>query len=143
VVLAFGVGHSASVALVIIGSFPAIFTAIYEAMTRTPDHWLKLSHTLGLSPQKILWKIQIPLGLPQFFTGLRGALSMGWMSVIASELVAGDAGLGYLIQLHRINLDYDLIVIDMVFIGFLGFAIVRIVDWCEKRYCPWIGKGST
>jgi ABC-type nitrate/sulfonate/bicarbonate transport system permease component len=79
----------------------------------------------------------IPAVAPQLLTGMRAGLSMGWMSVIAAEMVCGQSGLGYSIQLYRQNLQYDLMTMDMVAIGAIGFFLHESMVRLDKRLMPW------
>lgn len=65
---------------------------------------------------------------------------MGWMSVIAAELVSGQSGLGYSIQLHRLNLQYDKMVVDMFFIGLIGWLLFSLMNKLERWLVPWHPK---
>lgn len=62
---------------------------------------------------------------------------MGWMAVVAAEMISGQSGLGYSIQLNRLNLQYDLMVVDMLLIGLIGFLLFELIILAEKFLMPW------
>jgi ABC-type nitrate/sulfonate/bicarbonate transport system permease component len=62
---------------------------------------------------------------------------MGWMAVIAAEMVSGQSGLGYSIQLNRLNLDYSSMVVDMTMIAIIGYVLFYAVNLLEKRIIKW------
>src|SRR5262249_38599643 len=85
---------------------------------------------------RYLYHIAFKGSLPGIFVGLRASVSMGWMSVVAAEMISGQSGLGYSIQLNRLNLQYDLMLVDMILIGFIGFLLFELIVVSEKIFIP-------
>ncbi len=112
-------------------------TNTYEALSGIKAEIIKVARSLELSFGRMLFKVYLPAVLPQIFTGLRVGLNMGWMSIIAAEMISGSSGLGYSIQLNRINLRFDLMVIDMFFISLIGFFINWSMEKLERRVVKW------
>jgi ABC-type nitrate/sulfonate/bicarbonate transport system permease component len=138
VILALGIGERAAWAIVFIGVFPSVATNTYEALSGIKVEILRVARSLELSFSQMLFRIYLPAILPQVFTGMRVGLSMGWMSIIAAEMISGNAGLGYSIQLHRLNLEFEKMIVDMVFISLIGYFISWGMVRLEKRIVKWI-----
>ena len=65
-----------------------------------------------------------PAALPQIIVGLRIALGIAWLVVVAAEMIAVDSGLGYLvIDARNAGKRYDLVVAAMLMIGLIGLAL--------------------
>ncbi len=78
----------------------------------------------------MLAKVVFPAALPQLITGLRIALGIAWLVVVAAEMIAVDSGLGYLIvDARNSGKRYDLVVAAMLVIGIIGLAM----DVCFRR----------
>jgi len=137
VIIICGIGEISAYTIVFIGAFSPIFTSIYAAIESTPIIWTQAARSMEISGVKYYKNILFMSILPQIFTGLRSGFSMGWMSVIAAEMVSGDSGLGYSIQLNRLNMQYDLMVIDMLLIGLVGFLLFESISLIEKWVMPW------
>lgn len=137
VILYFGIGYKAAWAIVFIGVFPAVFINTYEALSGIKVEVLRTARSMELNWSDMLLKIYFPAILPQVFTGLRIGLAMGWMSIIAAEMISGDAGLGYSIQLNRINLQHDKMIIDMILISVIGFMINQSMLFLQSRIIKW------
>lgn len=137
VILAMGIGEQSSWAIVLIGVFPSVFTNTYEALSGIKVEILRVARSLELGFWQMLFRIYLPAILPQVFTGMRVGLSMGWMSIIAAEMISGQSGLGYSIQLHRLNLEFNKMVVDMLFISLIGFFISWSMLKLEKRVVRW------
>lgn len=137
VILFFGIGETSAYLIVFIGAFSPVFTSAFEGAESVPEAMKNTARSLEIKGIHFYTKIVFMATLPQIFTGLRVAVSMGWMSVIAAEMISGQSGLGYSIQLNSLNLQYDLMTIDMVLIGSIGFALYTLTTWSEKRLMPW------
>ena len=78
----------------------------------------------GLSPLQLLRRVVFPAALPQILVGLRIALGIAWLVVVAAEMVAVDSGLGYLvIDSRNSGKRYDLVVAAMLMIGIIGLVL--------------------
>ncbi len=65
-----------------------------------------------------------PAALPQILIGLRIALGIAWLVVVAAEMIAVDSGLGYLIiDARNSGKRYDLVVAAIFLIGVIGLAL--------------------
>ena len=87
----------------------------------------------GLSPFAILTRVVFPAALPQILAGLRIALGIAWLVVVAAEMVAVDSGLGYLvIDSRNSGKHYDLVVAAMLLIGLIGLMLDLLFRQVEK-----------
>ena len=88
---------------------------------------------------QLLAKVVFPAALPQILVGLRIALGIAWLVVVAAEMIAVDSGLGYLvIDSRNSGKRYDLVVAAMLMIGVIGLMLdigfrrlekIRSVRW--------------
>ena len=71
--------------------------------------------------------------MPQILTGIRIALGIAWLVVVAAEMIAVNSGLGYLIiDARNAGKRYDLVVAGMVVIGLIGLALDLVVRRLER-----------
>lgn len=137
VILFFGVSHSSSILIVVIGGMPPVFTSIYDCLVNTNEAYKHLCRTLHISRMKAIFYVFLPSQWPQIYTSFRISLGMCWMSIVASEMISSQSGLGYLIQLHRINLDYQWIFADILLIAVCGYSMNQILLLIEKKHLVW------
>ncbi len=139
-ILWFGLGDRSAWFIVFIGAFFPIYIQVTWALTHCPERWLELSRALGAGGWLTLLRVRLPAAAPQVAAGLRVGLGLAWISVIAAELVGAQSGLGYRIQMHRIVLETEGVIVGMLTIGLLGFgmgaAASRLVGWL----LPWAGE---
>ncbi len=97
--------------------------------------YLNVARVLQLSPAKKTFKILLPATLPLIFTGLRISLGVGWMVLIASEMLAQNPGLGKFIWDEFQNgSSHSLarIMVAVFTIGLTGFALDRMMVELQK-----------
>lgn len=137
VILAFGVGDVAAYAIVFLGAFPPIFTATYDGARSIPPAQRRSARSLEPSRFARLFRFELMACLPQILTGIRIGSAMGWMAVIAAEMISGQSGLGYSIQMNRLYLQYPLMILDMCAIGAIGFVLHEGLLFLERYLVPW------
>jgi hypothetical protein len=88
---------------------------------------IRAARCLGASEVQILWRIVVKAALPQIVTGIRIGLGVGWMALVAAELVGANSGLGFLINDARTVLRTDYIIVGMASIGVIGLLLDQII----------------
>jgi ABC-type nitrate/sulfonate/bicarbonate transport system permease component len=68
---------------------------------------------------------------------LRIGLGQSWMAVVTAELIAAQSGLGYMIQINRINLETSHVLVGMIVIGVLGAFMTTVLGMLERFVLPW------
>ncbi len=114
------------------GIVPCVINS-FVGVRMTNPVYIRMARTYGASDWEIFRKICIPSALPMVFGGLQVALAASWTALVAAELIAADAGLGFLITMGRRLLMPDMIVLGMIMVGLTGVAIGIIIDRVEKR----------
>jgi len=137
VIIGLGIGEFSAYTIVFIGAVSPVFTSTYEGAEAVPLALRNCARSLEIRGFRYLLRIIFPAALPQIFTGLRVGVSMGWMSVIAAEMISGQSGLGYSIQMNRLNMQYDLMTVDMLLIGMIGFLLHEASLLLQRQVIPW------
>lgn len=136
-ILWFGIGNAPSYFLVFVGAVFPVFVSSYSAVRNIERNQINAALCLGASPRMVIFDVLIPASLPVIFPGLRIALGVGWMCVVAAELIAAQSGLGYMIQQSRVLLQTAQVVTGMITIGIIGFAMNALMTVLERRLIPW------
>ena len=120
----FGVGNAAAVYLIFLGAFFPIVIASMNGVRNVPSMFRRAGRNFGLSPMQLLAKVVFPASLPQIIIGLRIALGIAWLVVVAAEMIAVDSGLGYLVvDARNSGKRYDLVIAAMLLIGVIGLML--------------------
>jgi NitT/TauT family transport system permease protein len=132
-IIFFGVGDKPATFLVFLGAFFPIVVACASGVSNVPSIYRRAGRNFGLSSPQILARVVFPAALPQILIGLRIALGIAWLVVVAGEMIAVDSGLGYLvIDSRNSGKRYDLVVAAMLIIGVIGLALDVIFRQVEK-----------
>jgi taurine transport system permease protein len=83
--------------------------------------------SLGASRWAMLFEVLLPGALPNIVTGIRTGLGFAWRGLIAAEMIATNAGLGYMLFVARDFYKTEVIVLGMVVIGILWLLLDRLV----------------
>jgi ABC-type nitrate/sulfonate/bicarbonate transport system permease component len=129
-----GLGDPSAWFIVFVGAFFPIFTQVAWALAGTPAPYLELARSLGARDWFIVTRIRFPAAAPGIAAGLRTGLGLAWTSVVAAELVGAQSGLGYRIQMHRLVLETDGVLVGMGCIGLLGFGMDLLARRLERRF---------
>lgn len=136
-IIIFGLGNVSAYFIVFIGAFFPIFTNTYFGALSIPVIYKNVTSSFEVSKVRYFTKILLFFTLPYIFTGLKIGIGMAWMSVIAAELIAAQSGLGYYIQLNRLLLQTDNIIIGMMLIGIIGNLLQKLIELAEKKIVNW------
>jgi len=131
-ILWFGVGNASPIFLIFIASvFPLIVQTAAGVHTIDP-RYLRAAENFGVSRAKLMLQVVIPAVLPEIIVGMRISLGVGWLVVVAAEMIALRSGLGYLIMDSRnAGNRYDLVVAGMIIIGVIGLLLDGVMRLLE------------
>ena len=123
-ILWFGVGNLSPVFLIFIAAvFPMIVQTAAGVHT-IEKRYLRAAENFGVSRIVLFRQVIIPAVLPEIIVGMRIALGVAWLVVVAAEMIALRPGLGYLIMDSRnAGNRYDLVVAGMIIIGIIGLIL--------------------
>jgi NitT/TauT family transport system permease protein len=128
-----GIGDRAAVFLIFLSAIFPILVACVSGVSNVPTIYRRAGRNFGLSPAHLLSRVVFPAALPQILIGLRIALGVAWLVVVAAEMLAVDSGLGFLvIDSRNSGKRYDLVVAAMLIIGLIGLALDLIFRRLER-----------
>jgi bicarbonate transport system permease protein len=124
--------------------FVIFITAIWPILINTsvgvrqiPSDYNNVAKVLQLSKQEYFFNILIPSALPYIFTGLRIALGLAWLAIIAAEIVmSGIVGIGFFIWNAYQNNQVSEVILAVVYIGAVGLILDKLMIWLEARILP-------
>ena len=96
---------------------------MYEGIAQISPIYVRVARTLGATDSEIFPKVIIPLTVPHMLTALRVALGVAWATLVASELIAAQQGLGALIQNASSFFQLDIIYVGIICIGLIALAM--------------------
>ncbi len=136
-ILWFGIGDEQNEFIIFLGMFFPILVNTIVGVKNIDPNMVRAARSLGAPEHKVLWRIVLKGALPQIITGVRIGLGVGWMALVAAELVGANTGLGFLINDARSMLRTDIIVVGMLTIGIIGLVIDTAIRLLSRRLLPW------
>ena len=138
-ILWFGVGDTQNQFIIFLGCFFPILVNTISGVKGVEPNLVRAARCLGAGEARILWHVVLRAALPQIITGVRVGLGVGWMALVAAELVGANTGLGFLINDARTVLRTDQVIVGMATIGLVGLGIDRAIRGAVARLMPWSG----
>jgi bicarbonate transport system permease protein len=124
--------------------FVIFITAVWPILINTsvgvkqiPQDYINVSQVLQLSRSEFFFKVLFPSALPYIFTGLRIAIGLAWLAIIAAEIVmSGIVGIGFFIWNAYQNGQVSEIILALVYIGLVGWGLDKFMSWLQNRILP-------
>jgi ABC-type nitrate/sulfonate/bicarbonate transport system permease component len=136
-ILWFGIGDTQIVYIIFLAAFfPIVLNSLAGARDVDP-YLVRAGLSLGARRWTLFGTVVLPAALPNIFTGVRIGLGIGWMALVAGELVAAPSGLGYMINNARTLFRSDYILLGMVLIGILGLILDYLMRQAARLAMPW------
>lgn len=133
----FGIGELSKLFLIAYAAFfPVVINVIAGFHAVDPAH-VRAARSLSASEVQIFRDVVLMSAFPYVVAGLRIGMGMAFLVLVAAELIASNAGLGYLIQEARLNFNTSRIVVGIVAIGLLGYVLSKTLLELERRVVPW------
>ncbi|MGE0851939.1 MAG: ABC transporter permease [Hyphomicrobiaceae bacterium] len=137
VIVYFGVDELAKVVILFYASFFSGVIVMYEGISQISPIYVRVARTLGATDGEIFRKVILPLAVPHMLTALRVALGVAWATLVASELIAAQQGLGALIQNAGSFFQLDIIYVGIVCIGFVALFMDLALRALARRFVSW------
>jgi NitT/TauT family transport system permease protein len=137
VIVYFGVEETAKVVILFYASFFAGVIVMYEGIAQISPIYVRVARTLGATDGEIFMRVIVPLTVPHMLTALRVALGVAWATLVASELIAAQHGLGSLIQNAASFFQLDIIYAGIICIGFIALGMDLALRVAAKRLVAW------
>jgi bicarbonate transport system permease protein len=124
--------------------FVIFITAIWPILINTavgvkqiPQDYNNVAKVLQLSRREYFFDILIPGALPYIFTGLRIAIGLAWLAIIAAEIVmSGIVGIGFFIWEAYQNNNVSEVILALIYIGIVGLLLDKLMAWLEALILP-------
>ena len=132
-----GIGLQAKAFIVFFSAFVPCVINAYTGIKQSSPVLINVAKTCGASNFTVFRKIGIPSAMTMTFAGIRVALGNAWATLVAAEMLAANAGLGYMILQGRQFARADIIILGIVVIGVIGVIFTSVLGLLEKKVLRW------
>jgi taurine transport system permease protein len=137
IVLWLGIGEESKVALLFLAALPPISISVTEAVAGIDKHYLTAVQSLGATRSQLLRHVILPACLPGICTGMRISLGFTYSVLVAAEIVAATAGLGWMVWDAAKFLLSDVVIMGLIVLGLTGLALDLVLRRLERALTPW------
>ena len=137
VIIWFGFGSGPRIGLVALFTFFAIAVGLVQGLGSADADAMSLLRTMGASRRQILVRVRLPSALPQFFTGLKVAVTYAYTAAVIAEYLGAQQGLGFYMQVSKNAFRIDLVFGAVLVTALLTLALFGLVAVLERAVLRW------
>lgn len=137
IIIWFGIGLLSKVIVVFKITAVAIMLNTAAGIKNIDPTWLELSKSLRLNSWETTYKIRLPGALPYIITGMRLGVGRAMLGVIVAELMAANAGLGYLLRDASETWDSPKLFVTVILLAAMGMGSFSLIKKVEQKLSPW------
>jgi len=137
IVIWFGYGFSAAVALAFLACFLHLASGVRNGFDSLPTETIEIVEMMGASPATIFLKVRLPACLPYIAGALKTSIPLALTGASVMEFIGSDAGLGYLMLYAGATLDTNQLFAALAVLLLMDLGLYYLVDVIEKLCIFW------
>lgn len=139
----FGVGNTSKIAIIFVGAiFPVLLNTVAGVGTADKE-LLEMAGAFGASQHQLFRTVLLPAAVPFIMTGLRLALGVAIVLMVVGEMLAGTAGIGYMIQNAGETFQIANIFAGVVVVAVASTIMMALLRRLERRFDAWRPTDTT
>jgi NitT/TauT family transport system permease protein len=136
-ILWLGIGETSKVAVITLGVFFPMAINTYTGVRHADPLLIRAAASFGSGRFSLIRKVLLPSSLPMIFAGLRLGAGTSLLLLVAAEMIAADAGIGFLV-LHAQNLmETTKLMVGIALLSLLGVLSHWLLVRLERAAIPW------
>ncbi|MDX2270858.1 MAG: ABC transporter permease [Cyanobacteriota bacterium] len=136
-ILWMGIYETSKVVLIAVGVFFPVYLNLVSGIQTVDRKLVEVGRIYRLKPYQLMIRVFFPATLPAYMVGLRGGLGLGWMFVVAAELMGASQGLGYLLVDGQTTGRADLTIASILLFAIFGKATDALIAAGSHRLLYW------
>jgi NitT/TauT family transport system permease protein len=136
-ILWLGLGAGSKIASIAMSCLLPVILSAYNGARGVDQTLIWSARACGASNRNVLWEVILPGALPDILAGIRNAVAISFIVLVASELLVGQKGLGYLISFLGEGGVYDAMFAVVITVSALGFFADRAYLYFMRRTLVW------
>ena len=128
-VIWFGIGEGSKIFLIIYTTVFIVTLNTAAGVGAITPNKIRAARSMGANARQVFQFVALPATMPYILTGMRLAMGNSFVTIVAAELIAANAGLGKMIWDARLYMLVDQIFVALLTLGLLGFTTDRLFRW--------------
>lgn len=137
ILLVFGLGETSKIFTIAIGVFYLVVINTMAGVLDIEKIYLDVAKNFGASRKNFYLTVAFPGALPMIFAGLKLGMGMALILIVAAELSAAKAGVGWMIWRAYDMFDIEQMFIGLITLSLLGYCFSLVLDLLERWILPW------
>ncbi|WP_425057667.1 hypothetical protein SCACP_21920 [Sporomusa carbonis] len=137
ILLIFGLGETSKIFTIAIGVFYLVVINTMAGVLNIDKIYLDVARNFGASRKDFYLTVALPGALPMIFAGLKLGMGMALILIVAAELSAAKAGVGWMIWRAYDMFDIEQMFVALITLSVLGYIFSLLLDWLERLVLPW------
>jgi sulfonate transport system permease protein len=136
-ILWLGINESSKISLIALGVFFPVYLNLMNGVQNVDRKLVEVGLATGFRGAQLVWRIILPATLPAYFVGLRQGLALGWMFVVAAEIMGASRGLGYLLIDGESTGRPAILISSVILFGICGKLTDSLLVSVSVRWLSW------
>lgn len=136
----FGIDELSKVLLIFLSVLAPIVLGARAGVKSAAIEQIHAAYSFGATRWQVIRMVILPAAMPEIFTAMRVGIGFGWTTLVAAEMVASTAGLGYMVLSASKFLQTPIVIMGIVVIAAIAYAFDHLVRFVERRVIPWKGR---
>lgn len=140
VIIWLGIGEVSKIVLIYMAIFAPMALSARAGVRSVAIEQIHAAYSMGASRWQVVRHIVLKSALPEILTGMRIGIGFGWTTLVAAEMVAAQAGLGFMVLNAAEFLVTDVVIMGIIVIGIIAYLFDLLMRYLEKKLVPWKGR---
>jgi sulfonate transport system permease protein len=136
-ILWLGINESSKISLIALGVFFPVYLNLMNGVQNVDRKLVEVGLVAGFRGAELVWRIILPASLPAYLVGLRQGLALGWMFVVAAEIMGASRGLGYLLIDGEATGRPAIMIASVILFGICGKLTDSLLVTLSARLLRW------
>lgn len=137
ILIVFGLGEASKVFTIAIGVFYLVLINSMTGVLSIEPIFLEVAKNFGASRRQFYLTVALPGSLPMIFAGLKLGMGTALLLIVAAELSAAQAGVGWMVWRAYDMFDIERMFSALITLAAMGYLLSLALDALEKRVIPW------
>lgn len=136
----FGIDEISKVLLIFLSVFAPVALGARAGVRSAAIEQIHAAYSFGATRWQVIRLVILPSAMPEIITAMRIGIGFGWTTLVAAEMVASTAGLGYMVLSASKFLQTATVIMGIVIIAAIAYAFDHLMRFVERRVVPWKGR---
>lgn len=128
-----GIHESSKIALISVGVFFPVYLNLLSGILTVDRKLVEVGEIFRLDKLQLVRRVILPAALPAYLVGLRSGLGLGWMFVVAAEIMGASRGLGFLMIDGQMTGRAAVIIASIVLFALFGKLTDLVIEQIGNR----------